>query len=70
MMTKKIGTQEIENVNEFRYLRELIDSDRRSLKEIKIRIGMEKNAFFNLSLELRNRTMNLDLRKRIMQCYL
>lgn len=31
----KIGTQEIENVNQFRYLRALIDNDGRDQKEIK-----------------------------------
>ena len=64
-----IGPQEIENVKQFRYLGALINNNGRDHKEIKSRIGMAKTAFNNLANVLGNRTMSIDLRKRIMRCY-
>lgn len=65
----KIGTQEIENVNKFRYLGVLINNDGRDFKETKPQIGMTKNAFSNLSQMVGDRTISLDLRKKVMECY-
>ena len=45
----KIRRQEIENINESRYVGVLINNDGRDLKEIKTRIDMVKNVLNNLS---------------------
>ena len=60
----KIGTQEIENLNEFQYLGAHISSDGSDLKELKTN-WHGKNVFNNHSQVFGNQTMNLDLRKRI-----
>ena len=65
----KIGNRDIESVKEFRYLGALITNDGRDVKEIKTRIGMAKQAFNNLERVLKNRKMGLELRKRILHCY-
>ena len=65
----KIDGEEIENVAKFRYLGALINEDGRDTKEIRSRIGMAKQAFNNLGNVLKNRTLSIDLRKRVMRCY-
>ena len=50
----KVGTQEVEKADEFRYMGALISNNGRDNREIKTRIGMTKNAFNNLARVLGN----------------
>ena len=63
---KFTNDQEIENINEFRLLGALMNSDGRDLQEIKTRAGTAKNAFINLNQMLDNQTMNLDPLEKMM----
>jgi len=56
----------LEQVERFRYLGAFITSDVRCETEIKIRIGMAKNAF-NQMKELLSKNLNKDIKKRIIK---
>lgn len=65
----KIDNKIIKQVTEFKYLGAIFTNDGRDVKEIKSRIGLAKRAFINLGQILKNRKMALELRKRIIRCY-
>src|SRR6476469_10695131 len=56
--------QIVEQVSKFRYLGSLISEDGRCLDNVKIRIGMAKDAF-NKRKQLITRSIRVDLRKRL-----
>src|SRR6478609_973477 len=58
--------QSVEQVSMNRYLGSLISEDCRCLNDIKTRIGMAKDAF-NKRKELLSRSIQVDLRKRLVK---
>ena len=58
----------LENVESFKYLGIILTNDGRCTCEIKCRIGMAKAAF-NKKRTLFTSTFNLELRKRLVKCY-
>jgi hypothetical protein len=63
-----LNNNSVEKVNDFRYLGSLTTEDGRSLKEVKTRIGMAKDAFWKNTELLRN-NVRLDLKLRMLRCY-
>ena len=60
----KIEGQEVEQVNQFRYLGSLISDDGTCTAEIKSRIAMAKNAF-NKRRKLFSKSLSKDLKKKV-----
>src|SRR6476469_1253799 len=58
--------QSVKQVSKFRYLGSLISEDGRCLDDVKIRIGMAKDAF-NKRKQLITRSIRVDLRKRLVK---
>ena len=58
----------LKQVKEYNYLGSLIDEDMRSIGDVKRRIGMGKTAFWKCK-ELFRRDINIDLKKRMLDCY-
>jgi hypothetical protein len=58
----------VENVEEFNYLGSMIADDGRCTKEIKARIATAKAAF-NRKKTLFTSTLHLELRKKLVKCY-
>jgi len=65
----KLDGKELAQVEKFKYLGALITADGRCLAEIKSRICQAKATFQNMRHILTNKKLPLDLRKRILQCY-
>ena len=64
-----IDQKQLENVESFKYLGSILTSDGRSTCEIKCRIAMAKAAF-NKKKALFTSTLDLELRKKLVKCYI
>jgi hypothetical protein len=60
--------QKLENMESFKYLGSILTNDGRCTCEIKCRIAMAK-ATFNKKKTLFTNTLDLELRKKLMNCY-
>jgi hypothetical protein len=65
----KIDKKQVENVEEFNYLGIMITNDARCTREIKARIAMAKAAF-NKKKTLLTTKLDLELRKKLIKCYI
>jgi hypothetical protein len=63
-----IDQKQLENVEYFKYMGSILTNDGRCTCEIKCRIAMAKAAF-NKKETLFTSTMDLELRKKLMNCY-
>jgi len=64
-----IDEKQLENVESFKYLGSILTNDGRSTCEIKCRIAMAKAAF-NKKRTLFTSTLDLELRKKLVKCYI
>ena len=64
----KVNGDRLKQVKEYRYLGSMIYEDMRSIGDVKRRIGMGKAAFFKCK-ELFRRDININLKKRMLDCY-
>jgi len=64
-----IDQKQLENVESFKYLGSILTNDGRCTCEIKCRIAMAKAAF-NKKRTLFTRTLDLELRKKLVKCYI
>ena len=62
-----VDQKQLENVEPFKYLGNILTNDGRCTCEIKCRIAMAKAAF-NKKRTLFARTLDLELRKKLMKC--
>ena len=67
--TIMIGQKQLENVECFNYLGSMLTNDGRCTREIKSRIGMA-NVVFNKNKTLFTSKLDLDLRKKLIKCYI
>ena len=67
-LTIKVNGDRLKQVKEYNYLGSLIDEDMRSIGVVKRKIGMGKTAFWKCK-ELLRRDINIDLKKRMLDCY-
>jgi hypothetical protein len=65
----KIGKKPVENVKEFNYLGSMNTNDARCTREIKARIAMAKAAF-NRKKTVFTSKLDLELRKKLVKCYI
>jgi hypothetical protein len=65
----KIDKKPVENVEEFNYLGNIITNDARCTREIKARIDMAIAAF-NKEKTLFTSKLDLELRKKLVKCYI
>ena len=63
-----IGQKQLENVESFKYLGSILTNDGRCNCEIKCRIAMAKAAF-NKKRALFTSTLDVELRKKLVKCY-
>ena len=63
-----IDQKQLENVDSFKYMGSILTNDRRCTCEIKCRIAMAKAAF-NKKRTLFTSTLALELRKKLVKCY-
>ena len=63
-----IDQKRLENVDSFKYLGSILTKDRRCTCEIKFMIAMAKAAF-NKKRALFTSTLDLELRKKLVKCY-
>jgi hypothetical protein len=63
-----IGQKQLENVETFKYLGIILTNNRRCTCEIKCRIAVVKAAFNKKSLF--TSTLHLELRKKLVKCYI
>jgi len=61
--------KELENVECFKYLGSMLTNDGRCIREIKSRIAMAKAAF-SKKKTLFNSKLDLNLRKKLIKCYI
>ena len=66
----RLKNSTLKQVNSFQYLGANISSDGRCIHEIKIRIAQAKKAFMDLARILTNRRLSIDIRKRVLNCYI
>jgi hypothetical protein len=64
-----IGKKQLENVESFKYLGNMLLNDGRCTCGIKSRIAMAKAAF-NKKVALFTSKMELELRKKLVKCYI
>ena len=64
-----IDNNQIEQVDKFNYLGSILTSDGRCDEDIKRRISLAKDAFGKLSCIITNRSLTIDLRKRVINSY-
>jgi hypothetical protein len=64
-----IDQKQLENVESFKYLGNILTNDARCTCEIKCRIAMAKAAF-NKKRALFTSTLDLELRKKLVKCYI
>jgi hypothetical protein len=64
-----IDQNQVENVESFKYLGSILTNDGRCTCEIKCRIAMAKAAF-NKKRALFTSTLDLELRKKLVNCYI
>ena len=63
-----INNETIKQVEKFKYFGSTITSDGRNDAEIKIRIGMAKDAFQKMEKVIKNKNITIETRNRIQQC--
>jgi hypothetical protein len=63
-----IDQKQLENMEPFKYFGSILTNDRRCTCEIKCRIAMAK-ATFNKTRNLFTSTLDLELRKKLVKCY-
>jgi len=68
-VTVMIDQKQLENVECFKYLGSMLTNDGRCTCEIKSRFAMAKAAF-NKEKTLFTNTLNLNLRKKLVKCYI
>ena len=68
-VTIMIGQKQLDNVERFNYLGSMLTNDGRCTREIKSRIAMAKVAF-NKKKALFTSKLDLDLRKKLVKCYI
>ena len=61
--------KQLENVESFKYLGSILTNDGRCTREIKCRISMAKAAF-SKKRALFTSTLDLELRKKLVKCYI
>ena len=59
----------LEQVNKFIYLGSMFTSDGRCVQDVRRRIGIAKSAFTSLEKVLKARNIKLELRLRVLKCY-
>ena len=64
-----INNETVKQVEKFKYLGSTITSDGRNDAEIKIRIGMAKDDFQKMEKVIKNKTITIETRNIILQCY-
>jgi putative IMPACT (imprinted ancient) family translation regulator len=64
-----IGQKQLQNLEHFNYLSNIITNDARYTGEIKSTIAIEKAAF-NRKKALFTSKLDLDLRKKLIKCYI
>jgi len=64
-----IDQKQLENVESFKYLGNILTNDGRCTCEIKCRITMTKAAF-NKKMAIFTNTLDLELRKKLVKCYI
>jgi hypothetical protein len=64
-----INGESIKQVVRFNYLRSTITSDGRCDEEIKKRIALSKQAFQKMNPILKNRTISINTKARVLKCY-
>ena len=67
--TLRIRSTALKQAQKYIYLGSLITQNGKCDEEIKRRIAMAKNSFVKLEHVLKNRKIGLELRKRILYCY-
>ena len=65
-----IDNERIQQVNKFNYLGSMLNSDGRSVTEVKRRIAIAKEVFVRMSKILKSRSIPIDTRVRILNCYI
>ena len=65
-----INREPIKKVNRFTYLGSIITSDGRCDEDIKMRIALSKQAFQKMSPVLKNRTISINTKTRVLKCYI
>ena len=68
-VTIKIDQKQLENVECFKYLGSMLTDDGRCTCEIKSRIAMAKAAFNKKKKNLFTTKLDLNLRKKLVKCY-
>ena len=68
--TLKIEDEDLKQVEKFKYLSSVSTSDGKNEHEIRIRIGQVKTAFSKMKKIQTNKTLSIDLRKRILSAYI
>ena len=66
----EVKDQIIKQVSAFNYLGSTITEDARCMKEIKRRIVLAKSAFSKLNNILRNTSLSMRTRMRVLNCYI
>jgi hypothetical protein len=69
MISDMIDQKQLKNVEYFSYLGSMITNDARCTREIKSRIAMAKAAF-NKKKNLFTSELDLNLRKKLVKCYI
>ena len=64
-----IDQKQLQSVESFNYLGSILTNDGKCLREIKCRVGMAKAAF-NKKRTLFISTLDLELRKKLVKCYI
>lgn len=64
-----INGEPIKQVNRFNYLGSIITSDGRCDEDIKKRIALSKQAFQKMNPILKNRTISINTKTRVLKCY-
>ena len=60
----------LKQVNKFKYLGTILTSDGKSQTEVRRRIGQAKTAFLKMKNILTNRSLSMEVRKRVLSCYI
>ena len=64
-----IGQKQLENLEFFKYLGSMLTNDGKCTREIKSRIAMAKAAF-NKNKNLFTSKLDLNLKKKLVKCYI
>ena len=60
----------LKHVDKFKYLVTILTSDEESQTEIRSRIGQAKTAFLKMKNILTNKSLSMEVRKRVLSCYI